>query len=521
MVVAARRFWRGGVGPQDFNQLSDTRISLGTLASSFSSWRHFPDRDCYRMRQSMISGVAGGPLDSSKRWDVSRATLIQLCAEGFLVVLAVLLAFEMKGIASSPLLATLAPAFLFALLMVMMQGALGLYRRDRKIGVGAHAFLLFVALVIVMPVVYLASEVLPGGRDFRDAASDCALLAFGGLILVRHLVLGPLLSLLLPHRVLVLGTGPEARVVEASLTSADQPGMQLIGFYALEKVEENVVSQARVIARSGPLDETVRALGVNEIIVAVRQQRGGVLPLRALLECRLAGVRITDLPRFFERVHGQIPIDSLKASWLIYGNGFRQNWWRGVVKRAFDVVTALGLLAAALPIMLVTALLIALESGMPIIYRQERVGLRGKTFGVLKFRSMRQDAEKDGKAEWATLGDTRVTRVGRFIRRTRIDELPQLINVLRGEMSFVGPRPERPVFVTMLTEKIPFYAVRLSVKPGITGWAQVRYSYGADVEQSMKKLEYDLYYVKNHTLLLDIRILLETVRVVLFGHGAR
>jgi sugar transferase (PEP-CTERM system associated) len=265
----------------------------------------------------------------------------------------------------------------------------------------------------------------------------------------------------------------------------------------------------------------VRNLGIDEIIVAVRQQRGGVLPMRGLLECRLAGVRITDLPRFFERVHGQIPIEALKASWLIYGNGFRQNWLRTTVKRIFDIVIALTLLVLTLPIMLVSALIIAFESGSPIVYRQERVGLRGKTFNVLKFRSMRQDAEKDGKAAWAAVGDARVTAYGRFIRRTRIDELPQLINVLRGEMSFVGPRPERPVFVEMLAEQIPFYAVRHSVKPGITGWAQVRYSYGANVEQSMKKLEYDLYYVKNHTLFLDLLILLETARVVVLGEGAR
>jgi lipopolysaccharide/colanic/teichoic acid biosynthesis glycosyltransferase len=166
-------------------------------------------------------------------------------------------------------------------------------------------------------------------------------------------------------------------------------------------------------------------------------------------------------------------------------------------------------------------LLIAIEGGGPVIYRQQRVGLGGRTFNVLKFRSMRQDAEKDGQPRWAAVGDARITPLGRFLRRARIDELPQLWNVLRGEMSFVGPRPERPAFVAMLTEQVPFYAVRLSIKPGLTGWAQVRYSYGATVEQSVRKLEYDLYYVKNHSLFLDLRILVETVRVVLSGRGAR
>ena len=172
-------------------------------------------------------------------------------------------------------------------------------------------------------------------------------------------------------------------------------------------------------------------------------------------------------------------------------------------------------------LLLLASLLIAAEGGGPIIFRQERVGFRGRTFTVLKLRSMSRDAEQDGKATWAVRNDARVTRVGRLIRRFRIDELPQLLNVLKGEMSFVGPRPERPEFVAMLTEQIPFYAVRHSVKPGLTGWAQVRYSYGATVEQSIRKLEYDLYYVKNHTLLLDLVILLETVRVVLLGEGAR
>ena len=191
------------------------------------------------------------------------------------------------------------------------------------------------------------------------------------------------------------------------------------------------------------------------------------------------------------------------------------------MKRTFDVIVAGFLLLAVLPIMALVALLIALESGFPLIYRQERVGHRGVSYTMLKFRSMRKDAEGDGRPTWAAANDARVTALGRFIRRSRIDELPQLINVLKGDMSLVGPRPERPVFVKMLTEQIPFYGVRNSVKPGITGWAQVRYSYGANVEQSMRKLEYDLYYVKNHTIFLDLLILLETVRVVLMGEGAR
>jgi exopolysaccharide biosynthesis polyprenyl glycosylphosphotransferase len=214
-------------------------------------------------------------------------------------------------------------------------------------------------------------------------------------------------------------------------------------------------------------------------------------------------------------------VETLKSSWLIYGRGFPQGWARRAVKRAFDVVMASILLVVAMPVMVVAAIAIFLESGRPIIFRQERVGLGGRSFRLLKFRSMQPDAEKDGVPRWASDSDPRITAVGQLLRRARIDELPQLFNVLRGEMSFVGPRPERPFFVAQLTEQVPFYGARHSVKPGVTGWAQVRYSYGASVEDSVRKLELDLYYVKNHSLLLDLVILVKTVRVVLLGEGAR
>jgi len=448
------------------------------------------------------------------------ATLFQLSAEGLWLFVAVILALRLDG-HQDPVADAAAPAFAFAVLIVSLNGAFGLYRRDAKIPFGAQVARVFLALLIGVPVAYLLARVLPGGNEFNNTLREAVVLGFVGLVVVRHAIVSPIVRRLLPRRVLVLGTGPEARVVEASLATAEPPGLDLVGFYALEKVEQTTVSPNRVIARIGLLEDTVRRLRVNEIIVAVRQQRGGVLPMRSLLECRLNGVHVTDLARFFERVHGQVPIESLKASWLIYGNGFRQSWLRNLVKRCFDILVAASLLVAMSPVIAIAAILIALEGGLPVIYRQERVGLHGRSFSLFKFRSMRKDAEKDGRAAWASVDDDRVTRVGRFLRQSRIDELPQLVNVLRGEMSFVGPRPERPVFVKMLAEQIPFYAVRHSVKPGITGWAQVRYSYGATVEQSMRKLEYDLYYVKNHTLFLDLLILLETVRVVLLAEGAR
>jgi lipopolysaccharide/colanic/teichoic acid biosynthesis glycosyltransferase len=266
----------------------------------------------------------------------------------------------------------------------------------------------------------------------------------------------------------VLGTGPEARLVEASLVAAHPPGLRLLGFFPLDKVTETAVSQGQVIGSGQDLVALARDLKVNEIIVAVRQQRGGVLPLRELLDCRLHGMEITDLARFFERVHSKVPIELLKVSWLIYGNGYRQGWLRSSVKRVFDLAAALTLLLLTLPIMGMTALAIRLESKGPFVYRQQRVGYRGRAFTVFKFRSMGVDAEMGGQARWAVARDPRVTRVGRIIRRLRIDELPQLFNVLRGEMSFVGPRPPLRQYV----ERFPdLYAAVLRSQPGITGLA--------------------------------------------------
>lgn len=245
------------------------------------------------------------------------------------------------------------------------------------------------------------------------------------------------------------------------------------------------------------------------------------MPMRELLDCKLAGIRVIDVATYFETTLGQIRIDYLRAGWLIFGDGFRQGTVRTVAKRVFDLTFSLLLLVLAGPLMIVTIILIKLESDGAALYHQTRVGLDGKSFEVFKFRSMRVDAERDGSPQWAQLKDHRITRVGMVMRKFRIDELPQLFNVIKGDMSLVGPRPERPYFVRKLIDDIPYYAVRQSVKPGVTGWAQVRYHYGSTVEDSQEKLQFDLYYVKNHTLFLDLVILFETVAVVLMGKGAR
>src|SRR3954447_844372 len=256
-----------------------------------------------------------------------------------------------------------------------------------------------------------------------------------------------------------------------------------------------------------------------EIVVAPNES--APLPVAELLRCRAAGIRVSSYMDFIERQTKTVDPDALQPSWLIFSDGFRDSALAKLSKRCFDIVFSLALLLFTLPLMLLTAAVIVLDSKGPIFYKQERVGLNGRPFLVIKFRSMRTDAEKDGAPQWAAPRDARVTRVGALIRKLRIDELPQLLNVLRGEMSLVGPRPERPCFVEEFTRQIPFYAERHCVKPGITGWAQVNYPYGASLEDARNKLAYDLYYVKNRGLFLDLIVVFQTVRVILFADGAR
>ncbi|KON80619.1 TIGR03013 family PEP-CTERM/XrtA system glycosyltransferase [Azoarcus sp. PA01] len=411
-------------------------------------------------------------------------------------------------------------ALLFAFAMILLNSAMGLYRpaegeRSTRTTIGR----VLISIVVSIPVAFGVFLVLPWNYFASEAMQLSVMLLLGLVLLMRAMINRHWATSMFAPRVLIIGTGTDAVTVERSLGSPMRSGMEVVGFYAVEGEDSVDVDRNRVLDCKDLL-QTVRELRVNEVIVAVRERRGGVLPIRELLDCKVWGVRVLDLSSFFERVQGQVRIDSLKASWLIYGDGFRQGLARAFVKRCFDLAASSILLLVALPVMAVTALLIVLEDGAPIFYRQERVGLGGRVFRVIKFRSMRRDAEQDGKPRWAVSGDDRVTRVGKVIRKLRIDELPQIFNVLKGEMSLVGPRPERPFFVDQLAQEIPFYAVRHCVKPGVTGWAQVRYQYGASVDDAIQKLQYDLYYVKNHTVVLDTLVLFETVRVVLTGEGA-
>ncbi len=268
------------------------------------------------------------------------------------------------------------------------------------------------------------------------------------------------------------------------------------------------------------LAELVERMQIDELVIAPDERRGG-LPMEEMLLCVQRGVSVVDLSSFFEREAGMVQLNVVDPSWLVFSGGFDYSTPRRLSKRFFDLAAALALLLIAWPLMLLVALAVWVESGGPIFYSQTRVGERGRHFTLTKFRSMRVDAEKDGVAIWASKDDDRSTRVGKFIRKTRLDELPQLVAVIRGDMSFVGPRPERPHFVDMLNDEIRYYGVRHSVKPGLTGWAQLRYPYGASVRDAEEKLKFDLFYVKNHGLVFDLMILLQTVEVVLFGRGAR
>lgn len=416
-------------------------------------------------------------------------------------------------------LQTVAMALAFAVVMALLQSFVGLYRHGR-IGVVAAAVRLGVVLAMGCYGLYLVLKHV--GWDGEPARLTLTATAYfmvavvvvrGAVTLLREALGG--------SRVLIVGSGQEAKSVYDDLRNDVGGTSEVVGFYTTGFGNTDLLPQAKVLPRERTLSEAVSRLGVREIIVAAREQRGVAMPMDELLACRSAGVKVVDAAGFYERVHAEIPLESLKASWLVYGNGFVQGAARRAAKRAFDIVSSGLLLLVGLPVMVLAAVAIKLDSPGPVIYRQERVGQGGRKFWCIKLRSMRTDAEKDGVARWASKNDSRVTRVGAFIRKTRIDELPQLISVLRGEMSMVGPRPERPSFVEQLREQIPYYDLRHTVKPGVTGWAQVRYAYGASVDDARRKHQFDLYYVKNNSIWLDMIVLLETVAVVLFREGAQ
>jgi len=409
---------------------------------------------------------------------------------------------------------------LLAMAMLLINAWLGFYQRFNNRSLMESRARAVLSLYLAVPIAYCIFSLLPLSGFNREFLLLSAMSAVFGMLVTRVTASHAGNTSILTRKILVFGAGERAMDVKRALNKSD-PSAEILGFFPGPNEERVAVPGNLVLSRTRSLTETAIRLKADEIVVAISERRGGAMPLRELLDCKLQGIRVLDLASHFEQTLGQIRLESLYAGWLIFGDGFRQGSVRTIIKRIFDIVCASILILLALPVMAVAALAIVFENGFPILYRQERVGLNGRLFNVIKFRSMRRDAEKDGKPVWAKAQDDRITKVGKIIRKLRIDELPQLFSVLSGSMSLVGPRPERPFFVDQLTKEIPFYAVRHSVKPGVTGWAQVRYHYGSTVEDSAEKLQYDLYYVKNHSLFLDILVLFETVWVVLTGKGAQ
>lgn len=373
------------------------------------------------------------------------------------------------------------------------------------------------AASILLAVIYFVVPELA----VRHGAFYSALFLFLVTILIWRIAFNVIIrARRLAENILIVGTGPVAIALTRQIFEQHDFAYHVVGFAAEGSSPSSLPhGYPRLLGTLSDIGAVVTRYGVDRIVVAVSDRRGQ-LPVDELMLAKLSGVEVEEAATTYERLTGKLMLENIKPSSVIFSDGFRVSRWRRTVKRGADVVFSLvGLILSAIP-MAITAIAVWLESGHPIVYRQERVGQHGRTFTLLKFRSMHVDAEAEVPV-WARARDNRVTRVGRFIRITRLDELPQFLNVLRGDMSFVGPRPERPYFVNLLAKKVPFYHERHAVKPGLTGWAQVKYRYGASVEDAIEKLRYDLYYVKHLSVFFDLTIVLDTVKVILSGKGAQ
>lgn len=416
---------------------------------------------------------------------------------------------------------TIALAMAYAVAMLMGLVAMGSYPDDSRD--------IFPGIILRLGASFLFGNLLLAGGAYvfpflyidRTILFLAQIFSLIGICFVRFFALSSFGHQIFVRRILVLGTGNNAQNLMDTERHAYRRGCEILGFVEVPGTKR-VVSEDWIIQLHCPLVDFVAEQRVNEIVVALDERRGAI-PIDSLIECKAKGIPIFDIIGFFEREFGKLRLDLISPSYLIFSDGFRHDSFFTPIKRATDIALSSLAILIALPIMAITALAIIFEDGWrsPIIYRQTRVGENGQLFKMLKFRSMCVDAEADRTPRWAAVDDRRITRVGAFIRKHRIDELPQLFNVWRGDMSFVGPRPERPEFVRALSEKIPYYSQRHRVKAGISGWAQLCYPYGDSEADAAEKLQYDLYYTKNRSLSLDLLILLKTTEVVLFGKGAR
>lgn len=411
------------------------------------------------------------------------------------------------------------PLVTFASAVQLAAMAVGVYSQDSLQSLRFAIARLLVAISLGVIFMALMAFALPGMTLWRSNSLYAMGLAFVYLAMARALLGSLLGGTAFKRRLLVLGAGKRAQRIK-DLEAKPGSGFVVVGYIALDQ-SKRVIPEAIDRAAIYNLADYVEKLATSEVVLALEERRNA-LPLQDLLRIKTTGVHVNEISSFLERETGRVDLDSVNPSWLIFSDGFSSGRrLSGIAKRLFDILASAILLALTAPLIVLFAILVKLESRGPAFYRQERVGLYGQTFEVYKLRSMRSDAEAEGKAVWASKDDPRVTRIGKFIRLVRIDELPQTWCVLKGQMSFVGPRPERPEFIADLETKMPYYAERHMVKPGITGWAQVNYPYGASIDDARHKLEYDLYYAKNYTPFLDLLILLQTFRVVLWPDGAR
>jgi len=407
----------------------------------------------------------------------------------------------------------------FAATLQTAMVAVGVYGVEALQSVRFAVARLLVAVMLGIILLSLVFFVFPPVSFWRSSLLYATWIGLFGMASARIALRNLLGGERFKRRIMVLGAGERAARVEA-LARSKGAGFVVVGFIGMNDGASSVKTSVNRADIASLPDHLLR-LGAGEVVLALEERRNA-LPLNDLLKIKTTGVAVHDFSSFLERETGRVDLDSLNPSWLIFSDGFSAGRrLSSLGKRLFDIIVSLLILALTAPLIVLTALAIVLESKGPAFFRQRRVGLYGQVFNVVKLRSMRLDAEVGGKAVWAQKDDPRVTRVGRFIRKVRIDELPQAWSVLKGEMSFVGPRPERPQFVADLEARLPYYAERHVVKPGITGWAQINYPYGASIEDSREKLEFDLYYAKNYTPFLDLLILLQTARVILWPEGAR
>ncbi len=454
---------------------------------------------------------------------VSHSFLMLGVVEAVILMSSIYLGASLRFAGEDQHLRTVGPllpkALLFALVMISAMTAVGLYKSNLRDGIAGMLLRIGISILLglaAMSFVFYLFPVLFLGRGAFGLAFAAALT---GIVLTRLIFFKVVNQDAMKRRILVLGTGKSAVAIAQQMRrKVDRLGFVIVGYVHVTG-EHEVIEPRHIVRLDVPLLEYADQQQVDEIVVAVEDRRKG-FPVHQLLDCKMSGIEVVDMLTFFERQGGKIRLDLLHPSWLIFSDGFLNGFFQSYTKRVFDIVASLALLTLTWPIMIIAAIAIKLESPGSILYRQVRVGQNWRLVQVLKFRSMCNDAEKDGP-QWAGKNDSRVTRIGAFIRKTRIDELPQLYNVLKGEMSFVGPRPERPMFVEQLSQTIPYYAERHRVRPGITGWAQIRYAYGSTEKDAVEKLQYDLYYVKNYSLFLDLLILFQTVEVILWGRGAR